>query len=84
MPLDKYTHDLVVDCLSLLETHEEELNDFETNFLVGRGPNSQYDSLQERFEKFGENLNLSPKQVGVLERMYDKVVNGVDPFRKDK
>lgn len=81
MPLDRRTHDLVVDCLSFLETHEDQLNDFEKSFLTGKGPNDQYDSLQERYDKYGEEMNLSPKQVAVLERMYDKIINGVNPFQ---
>lgn len=80
MTLDKRTNDLVIDCLSFLETDQEKLNDFEIEFLTGKGPNDQYDSLQEKHEKYGEDMKLSPKQIGVLERMYDKVVKGIDPF----
>ena len=82
MPIDRRTHDLVVDCLSFLDTDQEKLNDFEKDFLIGKGPNGQYDSLQERYDKHGEEMNLSQKQVKVLERMYDKIVKGIDPFQR--
>lgn len=83
MALNKEEHDLVIDCLSFLETHEEQLTQFEVDFLTGKGPGDKYDSLQEKYEKYGQDIKLSEKQIGVLRRMYDKIINGVKPeFRR--
>lgn len=81
MPLDKRQLDLVVDCLSFLDTHYDKLSQFEIDFMTGKGPNDQYDSLQEKYEKYGEDIKMSEKQLAVLERMYDKVINGVQPTK---
>ena len=80
MPLDAREYELVTDCVSFVDNCPEKLNDFEISFLTGKGPNDQYDSLVEKYEKYGEDMRMSPKQIQVLERMYDKIVNGVDPF----
>lgn len=79
MTLSHEQHNLLVDCLSFLDDCPEKLNDFETEFLTGKGPNKQYDSLQEKYEKYGEEVKLSDKQIGVLQRMYDKIINGEKP-----
>lgn len=80
MPLDVRQNNLVIDCLSFLETDSEKLNDFEKEFLTGKGPDDKYDSLQEKHEKYGQDMKLSDKQIAVLDKMYDKIVKGVDPF----
>lgn len=83
MPLNREEHDLVIDCLSFLETDQDKLTQFEVDFLTGKGPNDQYDSLVEKYEKYGQDIKLSEKQIGVLRRMYDKIINGVKPeFRR--
>lgn len=82
MALDRATYDLIADCLSLLETHRDQLNNFEIDFLTGKGPEGQYPSMQEKFEEYGEEMRISPKQVQVLQRMYDKVINGIEPFKR--
>lgn len=83
MSLNREEHDLLIDCLSFLEDHPDKLTQFEVDFLTGKGPDDKYDSLQEKYEKYGQQIKLSEKQIGVLRRMYDKVINGVKPsFRR--
>lgn len=74
MSLSPEHHNLLIDCLSFLETDSEKLNEFETDFLTGKGPNGQYDSLEEKYDKYGENVKLSDKQINVLQRLYDKIM----------
>lgn len=83
MALNNDQYNLLVDCISFLDTDRGKLSQFEIDFLTGKGPNDQYDSLVEKEEKYGEEVNLSPKQLGVLQRMYDKVVHDIKPqFRR--
>lgn len=79
MPLTKEQHDLLTDCIAFLEDERDKLNDFEISFMEGKGPQGQYDSLVEKYEKYGEGIKLTDKQWGVLQRMYDKVVHNVKP-----
>lgn len=73
-------YQLVIDCLSFLETHHDQLNDFERNFLEGKGDENQFDNWQEKIDKYDENIKLSDGQIRVFRKMYDKIINGVDPF----
>lgn len=84
MAMRKATHEeyqLVIDCLSFLETNSEDLNNFETDFLTGKGDRGQYDNWQEKIDKYAEEIKVSDGQMGVFRRMYDKIVNGEDLFR---
>lgn len=76
MALSDAQHNLLIDCLSFLETHDEQLNDFEREFMTGKGPDGKYDSLQEKYEKYGQDVKLSDKQIAVLQRLYDKIIHG--------
>lgn len=60
MPLTKETHDLLIDCMSFLETDRSKLTAFEIDF-------------------FEDRYMGKPS---LLERMYDKVVNGIQPQRR--
>ena len=70
MALSKDEHDLLVDCLSFVENESDKLNDFEKSFLTNQ---------QERYDEYGENIKLSPKQIAVLEKVYNKVVHNIKP-----
>ena len=74
MSLTPEQNNLVIDCLSFLETDTERMNDFEIGFLTGKGDQDQYDSLQEKHDKYGQDMRLSDKQIGVLQRLYDKIM----------
>lgn len=82
MALSPAQYDLLVDCISFLDTDKDKLTPFEIDFLTGKGPSDQYDSLVEKEEKYGEDIKLSDKQIAVLQRMYDKVVHGIEPSRR--
>lgn len=82
MSLTLQQNDLVIDCLSFLEDCPDKLNDFEHEFMTGKGDMGQYDSLQEKHDKYGQDIRLSDKQISVLQRLYDKIVKGEDPFAK--
>ena len=75
MGLDAKTYNLVVDCISIAQNDDKrkQLNQFEREFM---------DNQIGRHDEYGENMRLSDKQVNVLQKIYDKVVLGKDPFRK--
>lgn len=72
MPLDKREYDLVCDVIALWDAHPEKFNDFERSFITGKGDKDQYDSFLEKHEKYGEDMKLSDKQIGVLAKIVDK------------
>jgi len=50
--------------LSTIGENRKMLTEWETGF---------FDDQVKRYEEYGANINLSPKQWAVLNRMYDKV-----------
>lgn len=76
MPLSNEQHNLFVDCKSFLETDREKLSKFEIGFFEDEFRGT---TLLSRYEEYGQDLQLSEKQIAVLQRMYDKVVNGIKP-----
>lgn len=70
MPLTKDQYNLVVDCLSFLDTDSGRMNNFEREFMA---------SMKERHDQYGQDIRVSDKQMGVMQKLYDKIALGIQP-----
>ena len=57
------------DMLMAIEPETKQLNDWERGFFT-----DQWD----RYEKYGEGIFMSPKQIAILRKMYEKVTGDVE------
>ncbi len=54
----------MIDTLQMANDDPGKLNEWETKFV---------DDFQEKFDKYGEETNMSPKQQAAMQKIFDKL-----------
>lgn len=61
--LSKEDHDLIVDCIAFLDEDRKPLSEWELKFM---------DDYRLKYDRFGEQTNMSAKQKNVLVKIKQK------------